>query len=96
MALSDCDGAPLLQTPSRGHSQLVSILNLPVDRPLRLVRIAGGRQLKQRLLALGLSEGSEVRVVQRRPGGVVLARAGTRVAVGQGVAHQLMAEVIER
>jgi hypothetical protein len=33
--------------------------------------------------------------VQRRGGGVVLARGANRVALGEGVAHRLYAEVID-
>jgi len=33
--------------------------------------------------------------VQRRSGGVVLARGGNRVALGEGVAHKLYAEVLD-
>jgi hypothetical protein len=35
-----------------------------------------------------------VELVQRRGGGVVLASGGNRVALGEGVAHRLFAEVL--
>ena len=74
---------------------MVPLYELPLGQRLRLVHIDGGRQLKQRLMALGISVGGELRVVQRRPGGVVVARSGNRVALGQGIAHKLLAEVVE-
>lgn len=74
---------------------MISLNELPLGQRLRLVHIDGGRQLKQRLMALGISVGGELRVVQRRPGGVVVARSGNRVALGHGIAHKLLAEVIE-
>ena len=74
---------------------MVRLSELPLGQRLRLVHIDGGRQLKQRLMALGISVGGELRIVQRRPGGVVVARSGSRVALGQGIAHKLMAEVVD-
>jgi Fe2+ transport system protein FeoA len=66
-----------------------------VGQRLRLVGIDGGERLRRRLLALGLRVGGEVEVVHRRNGGVVLARDGNRVALGNGVAQKVLAEVIE-
>jgi ferrous iron transport protein A len=76
-------------------SQLVSLNELPVGQRVRLVRVDGGQRLQRRLLALGLCIGGEVKLVQRRGGGVVLARGGNRVALGEGVAHKLYAEVLD-
>lgn len=76
-------------------SRVVSLNELAVGQRMRLVRVDGGQRLQRRLLALGLSIGGEARLVQRRNGGVVLARGGNRVALGEGVAHKLFAEVLE-
>ena len=76
-------------------SQVVAVVDLAVGQRMRLVRIDGGKRLKRRLLALGLTVGGEAELVQRRPGGVVLARGGNRVALGEGVAHKLYAEVLD-
>ena len=51
--------------------------------------------LIRRLLGLGLRVGMELDVVQRRGRGVVVASAGTRVALGGGVADKLMMAPIE-
>lgn len=76
-------------------SQAVPLFDLVVGQRLRLVRVDGGQRLKRRLMALGLAVGGEAELVQRRPGGVVLARGGNRVALGEGVAHKLYAEVLD-
>ncbi len=76
-------------------TQAVPLVDLAVGQRLRLVRVDGGKRLKRRLLALGLVVGGEAELVQRRPGGVVLARGGNRVALGEGVAHKLYAEVLD-
>lgn len=75
-------------------SQPVPVSELRVGQRIRLVRVDGGQRLQRRLLALGLTLGGEAELVQRRGGGVVLARGANRVALGEGVAHRLYAEVI--
>lgn len=68
----------------------VVLAKLPVGSHARIERILGGRLLVHRLLGLGLRVGSEVELTHRRGGGVVLANAGTRVALGAGVAEKLL------
>ena len=76
-------------------SEVRPLNELAIGQRMRLIRVAGGHRLKRRLLALGLSVGGEVEIVQRRDGGVVLARGGNRVALGSGVAHKLYGEVLD-
>ena len=76
-------------------SRLIALSELAVGQRVRLVRIEGGQRLQRRLLALGISVGDETVLVQRRGGGVVLARGGNRVALGEGVAHRLYVEVVD-
>ena len=76
-------------------SELLPLSEMPVGQRLRLVRVDGGQRLRRRLMALGISVGGEAELVQRRGGGVVLARGGNRVALGAGIAHRLYAEALE-
>lgn len=71
------------------------VSELAVGQRLRLVGVDGGMRLRRRLLALGLMLGGEAELVQRRGGGVVLARGANRVALGAGVADKLIAEVLD-
>lgn len=57
---------------------------------VRIVALRAGRALDMRLTDLGLHVGSELRVVQRRGGGLVLARGEARFAIGGGVATKIM------
>lgn len=66
-----------------------------VGQKVRLVAVDGGRQLVRRLLSLGLCIGSEVEVLHHRGHGVVVARAGNRVALGKSIAEKLRAEVLD-
>jgi ferrous iron transport protein A len=72
--------------------QLVALARLPVGSRACIRRIQGGRHLIHRLLSLGLRVGSEIELTQRRGGGVVVANAGSRVALGAGVAEKLLVE----
>jgi Fe2+ transport system protein FeoA len=80
---------------SESLSHPVPVSGLMVGQRIRLVRIEGGQRLRRRLLALGLTMGGEAELVQRRGGGVVLASGANRIALGEGVAHRLFAEVLE-
>jgi len=60
-----------------------------------LSRITGyqtERGLKQRLIALGLFPGAEVTTMQRRGGGLVVARGSDRIALGGAIAAQILVE----
>ena len=57
---------------------------------VRIVALRAGRGVDLRLTELGLNVGSEVRVVQRQGGGLLVARGETRIAIGGGMATKVM------
>lgn len=59
-------------------------------QPLRIVSLRAGRTLDRKLADLGLNIGTEVSVVQRQGGGLVIARDAARVAVGAGMAMKIL------
>lgn len=62
---------------------------------VRLVALRGGRGMNKRLADLGLNIGMSLRVVQRIRGGpMILAVKDSRLAIGRGMAHHMMVEVI--
>ncbi len=63
----------------------------PVGQTVRLVAISGGKALTRRLLSLGLTVGSELKVLHHRGRGVVVAKQGNRVALGKGIAEKIHA-----
>jgi ferrous iron transport protein A len=56
---------------------------------LRIVALHGGKGLTTRLTELGLNVGSEVRVLQRQGGGLLVARGESRIALGGGMAAKI-------
>ncbi len=52
--------------------------------------------LRKRLADLGISAGSEVRVVQNYGGPIILAvKEDARMAIGRGMAHRILVEVLD-
>jgi ferrous iron transport protein A len=77
-----------------GAPTLLPLSEAAIGKRFRLVKINGGHRMTRRLLALGLGLGTELEVVQRRGRGVVVARGGNRVALGEGVAQQVFGEAL--
>ncbi len=75
--------------------KLLTLSRLPVGTRACISRVMGGRHLAHRLLSLGLRVGSEIELLQRRGGGVVVASEGTRVALGAGVAEKLLMKPVD-
>ena len=71
---------------------LTSLGAVGVGEHARIAEIRGDRQFIRRLLSLGLRVGSEVNVLHRRGGGVVVISDGNRVALGGTIAERLMVE----
>lgn len=63
---------------------------------LRIVALRGGAGLDQRMTEMGINVGSELTVRQRQGGGVVVSRGETRYALGAGMAHKVMVEIVVR
>jgi len=58
--------------------------------------LKGERQIAKRLLDLGLTKGCTFKVVQGGGRGPVLVEVrGTRIALGHGLAHKVLVEVLE-
>lgn len=57
---------------------------------VRIQGLRAGRQLDRRLTELGLNPGTEIQVIQRQGGGLVVARGEIRIAVGGGMAARIL------
>ncbi len=69
----------------------------PVGQILRLVGIRGGLCVHNRLIALGLTPGVELKIVCKNPGGpVILAVKDSRLAIGRGLLHHIEVEPVGR
>ncbi len=61
---------------------------------VRIQALQGGKGLMMRLTELGLNQGTELRIVHRRGGGLVVARGETRIALGGGMATKILVTAV--
>lgn len=72
-----------------------SLLSLENGHSGRIASIEGDRQMVRRMLSLGLRVGTVVDMLNHRGKSVVIQNAGTRVALGPGIAEKLLVEPLE-
>ncbi len=72
-----------------------SLLALKNGHSGRIASIEGGKQMVRRMLSLGLRVGTVVNMLNHRGKSVVIQNAGTRVALGPGIAEKLLVEPLE-
>mgnify|MGYP005840368535 CR=1 FL=1 len=63
-------------------------------QPVRLVKITAGRKLTHRLTELGLTPGVAFEVLHDHGGPLLLAVRNSRLAMGRGMASQILVESI--
>jgi len=70
----------------------MNLYEVKEGQEVKIVGITGGHGVKNRLAAIGLFPGAEVKVVKAPPGPVIVEVAGSRVAIGQGMAKKVEVE----
>lgn len=75
----------------------MSLVEAPIDKPLRIVDIASGESVRRRLLAIGFHIGDIVELdsaaILKGPILVRNSACGTRIALGRGIARKITVEV---
>ena len=59
------------------------------DEVARVVKVRGGADLRQHLAELGFVEGSEVKVISRAAGDVIVSVKGARLALNRQMANRV-------
>lgn len=73
------------------ESKIIPLLDAPKGRPMEIVGLNGGRNMLQKLTAMGLTHHSVVRVVRGGINGpMVVDVRGSRVGLGQGISSRIM------
>ncbi len=74
--------------------KMKSLLEVPPNKKVKIVSIAGGKGSRQILAQLGIGVGSKVVVRRNAPfaGPLLIENRGTSVAVGRGVAAKILVE----
>jgi len=57
-----------------------------------IARIGGDKALKRKLMSLGIRQGQQISVLHQRKNGVVVLSNGSRVALGCGIAANVLLE----
>jgi Fe2+ transport system protein FeoA len=73
-----------------------SLLSLQNGHRGRIASIVGDHRMIRRMLSLGLRVGTVVNMLNHRGNSVVIQNAGTRVALGPGIAEKLLVEPLEK
>jgi len=83
-----------LLTRSLDQSHFLPLGKAPLSVPLRIMAVRAGKTLEKRLISMGMPLGTEVEVLYRRGGSVVLVVGTSRIALGAGMVSKIMVEVI--
>jgi len=79
---------------------MISLINAPLDKELRIVTINGGHGIRRRLLSLGFHKDHIIALDSKSIlRGPVLIRdiaSDTSIALGYGIARKVMVEIIEQ
>lgn len=70
------------------------LLQAPSGKKLKVVNVKGGRGVRNRLAAIGIYPGAEIKVVKPPPGPVIVEIEGTRLALGKGMAAKIEVEEV--
>ncbi len=74
-----------------GHAEAAqaSLIDTEVGRTVEVTGIDAGKNMELRLKGMGISVGSCLSIIQRRSGGIVIAREGSRWVIGRGMAGKI-------
>lgn len=77
---------------------MLSLIEAPLDKPLRVVQFLGGHGVRRKLMSLGIHVGDIIEVDSRSLfGGPVLIRSLTNnitIAIGRGIARKILVTLI--
>ncbi len=68
----------------------VSLTTIPTGKPVRLVKIDGGKRLNHRMAEMGLTPGVEITILQDAGGPLLLHVRDFRIALGRGMAEKMI------
>lgn len=78
---------------------MISLIDAPKDKRLRIVDVQGGHGVRRKLLSLGFHKNDIVELDSRSIfGGPVLIKdltSDTSVALGRGIAQKIMVDIID-
>lgn len=79
----------MLSNNNFSMNDLMPLTKAPIGCQLMLAGIQGGKKLRRRLVELGLTPGTSLRILQDSGGPMILAVRDSRLALGRGMAEKL-------
>lgn len=76
----------------------VSYTSLDLASPLkryRIIDIEAGRGLREKILEMGMTPGSEIRVIRNARGHIIVLVRGVSIAISRGIAKKIILETLE-
>ena len=72
-------------------TKVMSLTAASPNKRIKIISLAGGRGMQERLISMGLGPGAEIEVIRRgAPGPFIVAVKETRLAIGAGMAQKIM------
>ena len=72
----------------------MKLTEVPEGKTVQVIDIKGGIEVRNRLAAIGLYPGAPIKVIKSPPGPMIVEVAGSRIALGKGMASKVeVAEV---
>ncbi len=68
------------------------LVDVKEGEKVKILHIRGGCGLKNRLASIGIYPGAEVKVIKSPPGPLIVETAGSRFALGRGMAARIEVE----
>ena len=76
--------------------QIIPLSKLPIEKKGRINDVQGGLGFQRRLCTMGIRKDQEIKILSRQPfrGPITVQICGCMVTIGQGMAQNIMVEVI--
>lgn len=77
-------------------NQKIPLSKLPLKKKARINEINGSNGFKRKLITMGIREQQDIKILSRQPfkGPITIQICGCIVTLGQGMAQQIIVEVI--
>lgn len=66
----------------------------PIGSNVQIVNILMGQTLNKKLMEMGLTTGSQIKIVKNDGGQLILGVAGSKLALGQGMGQKIMVKPV--
>ena len=80
--------------PRETMNKIIPLIAAPPGISLRVISIEGGWGISRRLLEIGITPGTIVKIISKDAGPIVLEVRGTVFAIGRGHARKIYVEVL--